>query len=92
MSFWSIVKKIFGFFRTRVGLDAFVKRYKNIGFQIVEELFSVNSGKTFHDWKDEAFDKVKVQLQKDGTEIKGTWVTILTHLAYDAVLAKTEKK
>lgn len=72
---WNWLKKL----KTRKGLDVFLKSW--IDFAIVEarRLQEVNDNQDFHLWKDQLFESIR---RRTG-ELKGTWISILIHLAYE---------
>lgn len=90
----SILSKIFNFVKTlvtRAGLDTFLKKYQAAAITIIEELSTIHDGASFHEWKDEAFEKLKGMVAADGKEIKDNWLTISLSLAFEVFKAQQEK-
>lgn len=91
MGLKGILKKIFSIFKSRAGFDKFADRYKGLAVETVTKLALAHDGKSLHEWQDEAWQKMKEQVQADGQEVRGTWLTILIASSYEAVLAEAEK-
>ena len=83
--------KLFSIFRTRSGMDRFVEEYKNDAIKIITEGMKQNSGAGFHYWKDWAWQMMAQRLASQGKEIRGTWITILIHSAYETAMAELEE-
>lgn len=84
----NFLKKILSFFsglRTRPGFDRFFGQWQDVALRLVVELAEVNSNRDFHEWKDEAFDKLK----RATGELKGNWIALLIGLAFEE--AKSRK-
>ena len=76
----------------RPGLEKFLQRYKQLALVEIQQLVTLNPNKSFHDWRDEAFENVKAQVLKDEKEIKDNWITIVIALAYEEIKGEMEKK
>lgn len=86
----NIFKAIFNFFKkivTRPGLQSFLQTYEDTAIQVISKLALVNNNADFHQWKDDAWKEV----QKATGEIRGNWIAILIHLAYESYKAKQGK-
>lgn len=89
-SIGSFFKKLFS--KLRPGLDVFLQKYKDIAVKEVLELTQVHSGKDFHEWRDQAWEKVKTEVTKDGKEVAGNWITLIIALAFEEIKASANKK
>lgn len=84
-------KKVFDFIKglfTRPGLDRFLSKYIEVAVEVVSRLAFVNNNEDFRLWQDEAWKEV----QRLTGEVKGTWIAILIHLAYENIKAKSESR
>lgn len=84
-------KKVFDFIKglfTRPGLDKFLSKYIDDAVDIVSRLALVNNNQDFRLWQDSAWKEV----QKATGELKGTWIAILIHLAYENIKARSESR
>jgi len=80
-------KKFIGWIKgiaTRPGLDKFLSRWLELAVAEAGKLAEVNNNLEFHEWKDELFERVKGLTG----EVKGTWIAILIHIAYENLKAK----
>lgn len=91
MGLKGFLKKIASIFKSRSGFDKFVDRYKNLAVETVTKLALVHDGKSLHEWQDEAWQKLREQVQADGQEVRGTWLSLLILSSYEAILAEAEK-
>lgn len=85
MSFFS---KIGSFFKTlfglaRPGLELFLKQYQKLALAEIERLGSINNNKDFHIWKDQVWQNLNAQINKDKNNIAGNWITILIGFAFE---------
>jgi len=88
MSFLSnLFKKIFKLFRP--GIESFLKENKEIAKQELVKVISANSGKEFHEIKDQAWSNIKTSLEESGKKVAGNWVSILLHLVFEEIKAET---
>ncbi len=95
MSIFSAIGSFFKhiFQKLRPGLDGFLKKYEGLAVNIVKELAIVHDGKSFHEWKDEAFDKIKVEVAKDVDDVKDNWLSLLLGFAFEELKGlEAEKK
>lgn len=84
MSFLSnLFKKIFKFFRP--GIEEFLKKNKEVAKQELIKVIDSNSGKEFHELKDQAWENIKKSVEKSGKEVAGNWISILLHLVFEEI-------
>jgi len=76
------VKSLF----TRPGLQQFLQKYIEDATILVSSLAMVHNNAEFHQWKDEAFAKLKERLG----EGKDNWIAILVAFGFEAYKAKLE--
>lgn len=91
MSFLSnLFKKIFKLFRP--GIESFLKENKELAKQELVKVLQANSGKEFHELKDQAWNSIKSSLEKSGKSIAGNWISILLHLVFEEVKGEELEK
>lgn len=76
------LKKVFGAAKTfyvRAGLGKFLDKYIPVALTILADLAQTNSNKAFHEWKDQAFLKLK----EVAGDVADTWIVILLNMAYE---------
>lgn len=69
---------------TRPGLDTFLSQYIDLAKTIIARLAEVNNNQGFDQWKDQAWKEV----QAATGELRGTWIAILIHIAYEHYKAR----
>lgn len=82
------LKKIFGAvknFYVRSGLDKFLAQYVQVAVEVIAELALVNSNKAFHEWKDQAFVKIKERIARP---VADNWIALLIGFGFEAWKAK----
>jgi hypothetical protein len=77
---WAFIRKLL----TRPGLDRFLKAYHEIAKQTLLDLAQVNSGKAFHEWKAQAWARLKEQTG----QYRDNWIEILISIVFEELKAK----
>ena len=77
---FSLLKGLF----TRPGLQAFLAENAEVVTHIVKDLADVRSGEDFHEWKNEAWSRVRAQVGN----VAGNWISIAIALAFEELKAR----
>lgn len=81
-------KKVFlgiKFIYFRFGMDKFLSQYIEVAIEILVDLAKVNSNAAFHEWEQQAFQKLKDRI---GKPVADTWIAILINLAWEVLKAR----
>lgn len=81
---FAVIQSIF----TRPGLDTYLKQYLPVAVNILKDLADTRSNEDFHAWRDAAWSELK----RATGEVKGTWIAILIHLAWEHIRAEQETR
>lgn len=77
---FSIIKGLF----TRPGLDRFLEKAMGDARDIVRELADVHDGEDFHEWKDQAWLRLKGLVG----DVAGNWESIAISLAFEELKSR----